>query len=283
MRSRAGLLALFAALVAGLALGLSYAWLVDPVRLYNTTPVLMRSDYRHDWIRMAALGYVVDGDLERALARLEGLRGEDVRVALAGLIEAGAAHGWPAHTMRTLSGLAQRLQVHTPAMLVYLQTPPTSPQGSGLPLPSPTPSPPPTIFLPNPTLTPTPLVSPLPVPAPNRVVGQTLVCEGTPAQLRVLVRAAGEDQEEPKAGQEPTPLAGVVLWLTWPGGADRAVTGLRPNIDPGYADFSLLPEVPYALSIGEPNAPVLSGLFLQACPEESQLGSWEVVVQVRAP
>jgi hypothetical protein len=70
----------------------------------------------------------------------------------------------------------------------------------------------------------------------------------------------------------------VVLWLLWADGADRAVTGLRPWISPGYADFNLQPGVFYALSVDEPNAPVISGLSIPACPDGRQ-GSWEMVIE----
>ena len=52
------LLILLGGVALGLAIGLAYSWLIDPVELYNTTPPVLRIDYRHDWIRLAALGYV---------------------------------------------------------------------------------------------------------------------------------------------------------------------------------------------------------------------------------
>jgi hypothetical protein len=69
-----------------------------------------------------------------------------------------------------------------------------------------------------------------------------------------------------------------MLWLFWADGADRAVTGLRPWVSPGYADFNLQLGVFYALSVEEPNAPVLSGLSLQTCPDGGT-GSWEIVIE----
>lgn len=271
------LLAVAVGLGLGLALGLTYAWVIDPVELYNTTPAYLRWDYQHDWIRMAALGYAVDGDLERALARLGGLDDEEVHTALAALIESYADQGRPAETMRMLSSLARRLGVDTPAMLVYLGTPsaPTIP----LPTPSPSPVTLPPLPSPAPTSTPTPFLSPLPGPFLHRVVSQTLVCDGGPPRLALWVQSeAGEEEEA-------APLPGVTLWLTWPGGADRAVTGLKPDRGAGYADFNLEVGVPYALSLGEPNAPVLSGLAVQPCPADEgaqpQPGSWWVVIEVR--
>ena len=274
MSHRVGLLAFAGGAILGLILGLIYAWLIDPVELYNTTPDLLRSDYRHEWIRLAALGYLADGDLERAERRLQALPPKDIQEALSALIESYAAQGRSAEVVRPLSQLAFRLGVRTAAMLIYLETPPPSPT----PEPTSTPPPSPTQAPPTPTPTPTPFLSPLPSILPYRVISQTQVCTNTLPQLQVLVRAAPE-----KEGEERTPLPGVVLWLTWPGGADRAVTGLRPEVDPGYADFTLEPGVPYALSIDEPVAPLISGLTAQPCPEEGLMGSWRIVIEIGQP
>lgn len=289
MTRRTDFLVLTGGVVLGLALGLIYAWLIDPVELVNTTPDLMQLNHRHEWIRLAALSYAADGDLERAETRLAPLPRNDVEEALVALIEAYAAQGRPAETMRALSRLAEELGVYTPAMDVYLGTsaatpPPPSPTSPAAdPTPSPT-TPPPTAL----PATPTPIVlattSPVPtsIASPYRVLTRTAICTGTTSQLQVLVWSP--PQEPPEDEEEEPPqrasLSGVVLWLTWPGGADRAVTGLRPWIDPGYADFKLEPEVPYALSIDEPNAPVLSGLTAPTCPAASTPGSWRIVVEV---
>ncbi len=185
--------------------------------------------------------------------------------------------------MRALSRLAQRLGVETPAMQIYL--------GASVPVPTvspPSPSPPPP-SPPPPMPSPTPFFSPLPISAPYRVLSQTLLCDGPTSQLQVLVRAVPqvEETDSDEQGIEkqkgPVFLSGVVLWLMWPGGADRAVTGLRPDISPGYADFTLQPDTPYTLGVGEPGITVLSGLVVQLCPAEPGAephpGSWRVVVE----
>lgn len=279
----------------GLTLGLVYAWLIEPVELVNTTPDMLRSDYQHEWIRLAALAYVTDGDLQRIQLRLETLPQAEIQEALAALIEAYARQGRPAETMRALSNLASQLGVHTPAMEVYLGAEPPAPTPIPPPTPPPEPSPTPIPSSTDPMVTPKPLPpTPPPTavfPSPHRVLSQTMICEGPTAQLQVVVWAAPEQAEEGDEAEEaepetepPTPLPGVVLWLTWPGGADRAVTGLRPQIDPGYADFTLHPDTVYALSVGEPNAPVVSGITIPACPaaagQEPGAGSWQVVVEI---
>ncbi|MGD2177120.1 MAG: hypothetical protein PVG71_04785, partial [Anaerolineae bacterium] len=155
----------FISLALGLALGLIYTWAINPVELTNTYPALLRTDYRRDWVRLAALSYVADGDLGRARSRLEGLEEQDAARALETMIEEYAAAGRSPSTLRRLTRLAEALDVDTPAMLVYLETTtslsPTLPR-TPTPTATPTPTPSPTT-----TSTPTPEVTGT-VPAATR-------------------------------------------------------------------------------------------------------------------
>ena len=291
-------------LAIGLALGLLYTWVIDPVELVNTYPALLRTDYRQGWVRLVALSYVADGDLERARARLDGLRQEDVASAMQALIEEYAAEGYPADALRGLTTLAKALDVHTPAMLVYLYAPtsvPATPASipsltpSRLPTQTPAPvvSPSPVVLAPDPTRTPTPMprdASPpftptyeptgtLPPPTPTppllarlRLVQQEQICEpGQSPQVQVLV------VDERGAG-----IPGVEVWLMWPGGADRAVTGLKPPNGAGYADFDVEAGTSYVLSVGELGMPLVTGLRVEPCPpedgEEPLTGSWRILL-----
>jgi hypothetical protein len=78
-------------------------------------------------------------------------------------------------------------------------------------------------------------------------------------------------------------LAGVEVWLTWPGGADRAVTGLKPQQGAGYADFNADRSVSYALGIGELGIPLVTGVRLEPCPAVGDarpfIGSWRIVLE----
>jgi hypothetical protein len=77
-------------------------------------------------------------------------------------------------------------------------------------------------------------------------------------------------------------LPGVEVWLTWSDGADRAVTGLKPGREPGYADFDVGPDIAYTVSVGELGMPLVTGLRLEPCPveegEEPFAGSWRLVL-----
>lgn len=274
--------ALTIGLVTGLALGLVYTWVIAPVELVNTYPALLRTDYRWDWVRLVALSYVADGDRERARARLDGLKQEDMAGAMQALIEEYAATGRPADTLRRLTALAEVLDVHTPAMLIYLHTPtqpPPPPSSLHIPTstPSPLPSPTPTPFL-TPSPSPIPTLSPMPTPTPPppppfQLAEEEQMCEpGQTVHIEVVVR------DEHGAG-----IPGVVVWLMWPGGADRAVTGLKPRHGAGYADFNAEPGVSYALGSGELGMPLVTDLRIEPCPaqegEEPLLGSWRIVLE----
>jgi hypothetical protein len=278
-------LVLFAGIAIGLLGGLVYAWGVEPVEVVDVGPWMMHPDYRQEWVRLAALSYVTDGDLERALWRLADLDREDIAAAMEALIDEYAAAGRSAETMRRLTVLAQALDVQTPAMLVYLETPaaPSAPTDTPSPTLEPTSVPPePTITLtPEPTIKPTrtpypPTVTPGPRP-PFQLTAKEQLCElGQTPHVEVVV------QDEEGAG-----VPGVELWLMWDGGSDRAVTGLKPERGMGYADFDAEQGVDYSIGISELGAPLVSGLRLESCPEEKGkeplMGSWRVVLERRPP
>jgi hypothetical protein len=274
-------LSLFIGLAVGLAAGLIYTWRIAPVELVNTYPALMRSDFRRDWVQMAALSYVADGDLERAARRMEGLERDDVAGAMEALINEYAAAGRSADTMRRLTTLAQALDVHTPAMLVYLDTP------SAPSTPSPTPRPTPTdaatstpALTPTPTARPTrtprpPTSTPTPVP-PFQVAEKEQICEpGQSPHIEVVVQDENGDE-----------LPGVEVWLMWQDGADRAVTGLKPDKGEGYVDFDVDLDVDYTLGTSELGVGLVTGLQIEPCPEiedeDSLMGSWRIVLERRS-
>lgn len=82
-------------------------------------------------------------------------------------------------------------------------------------------------------------------------------------------------------------MAGVEIWLMWPGGADRAITGLKPRSGTGYADFSAEPDVNYTLGISELGMPLATDLQIVSCtPQKGKdpvFGSWRIVLQRQPP
>lgn len=65
-------------LVMGVASGLTYGWLVDPVEYVDTSPDTMRIDYQTDIVLMVSDIYSKDLDLQGAFNRLSLLNSADV-------------------------------------------------------------------------------------------------------------------------------------------------------------------------------------------------------------
>ena len=59
------------ALTVGLALGLLYGWVISPVVIVDTSPEMMREDYRTDMVLMTAEIFSESGDLNIPLLTLK--------------------------------------------------------------------------------------------------------------------------------------------------------------------------------------------------------------------
>jgi hypothetical protein len=57
-------------ILIGIALGLLYGWLIDPVEFVDTTPRSLRADYKADYVLMVAEIYSENRDAEAAVNRL---------------------------------------------------------------------------------------------------------------------------------------------------------------------------------------------------------------------
>jgi hypothetical protein len=71
MKQRRGSLYLLTGLILGLALGLIYAWLIQPQSLQVTNPGSLRSTEKDTYRALIAAAFVSNGDLVRATSRLE--------------------------------------------------------------------------------------------------------------------------------------------------------------------------------------------------------------------
>jgi hypothetical protein len=102
---------------------------------------------------------------------------------------------------------------------------------------------------------------------------QEQICQaGQQEQIAVVVRD--------ESGRE---VSGIEVWLMWPGGADRAVTGLKPQEGAGYVDFDVEWGVNYSLGTSELGRPLVTALRLESCPTdeggELVIGSWRIVLE----
>src|SRR5512146_390409 len=58
------------ALLAGVGIGLTYGWVLDPVDFFDLTPDTLRADYKADYVLMTAEAYHADQDPGLAARRL---------------------------------------------------------------------------------------------------------------------------------------------------------------------------------------------------------------------
>jgi hypothetical protein len=63
----------FVTIAIGLAAGLWYAWVVNPVQYTDTSPASLRIDYKTNYVLMVAEAYQIDGDLGTAVRLLAAL------------------------------------------------------------------------------------------------------------------------------------------------------------------------------------------------------------------
>lgn len=61
---------IFIALILGIAGGLAYGWLVDPIEFFDLTPDTLRADYKTDYVLMTSEAYRFEQDPGIAARRL---------------------------------------------------------------------------------------------------------------------------------------------------------------------------------------------------------------------
>jgi len=280
------LIVFLAAAAIGLIGGLTFAWFASPVEYISVEPSELRAEYWPTYLQLVSASFAFENDWTRASFRLAVLREPEAQIArqVADVTERAIAEGRPAPILRGLSKLSDRLGVRTAAMIIYLATPvPTvAPLPTPTVLPSatpslePTPSLVPTFALPD-TPTPLPTFTPAPTPSPvYLLISRERACEPGPAQIRVVI------EDEKGIG-----VPGIEVWVTWDGGADRFVTGLKPEKGPGYGDLDLQPGIAYDVAVAESALPLVKGLKTEQCPSsdpaQTILSSWQLTFRPIPP
>ena len=273
---------LFTGFVLGLALGLVISWWILPVGYRDVAPASLRADFKGVYRTLIAVAYWARPDPVRARARLELLQDPAPIEALRLQAQQALAQSpWPWEP-EALAQLASVLDDTAPLMAANPS--PLPPQGS------PTPTTPPTLSPTSPTQTPphnTPVATAsiprpgTPVPRPTatlvptpiplfRVVQQEAFCDPLrQALLHIEVYDA-----------EGQPLAGIPLEISWPRGQERLVTGLKPELGLGYADFQMDPNTVYRLRVIT-GSEILTNLTPLRCraPEGAYPGGLRIVFQ----
>jgi hypothetical protein len=256
-------------IVIGFGLGLFYAWQLSPVKFTEASPAQVIMDYRHVWLVMAAEAYAQDKDWSRTQERLTSLNDPDMARTITQLFDRYNEQG-PNPIARALAILGDRYNVRTAAMLVYLSTPIVS---TPIPTVAPRPTVRPTV---RPTLAPT-LVPITPTPAPTliptyEVINKVAVCHSISLKPQIQVTI----QDANGIG-----IPGKEVWIGWDAGADRFVTGLKPEIDPGYGDFDMAIDQTYRVAIDKPTLIVASNLRAEEC--STGRTTWQLVLRSITP
>lgn len=253
----------------GTGLGLAYAWLISPVKFTDASPAQTITEYRRVWLIMSAEAYAQDGNWARTQERIASLLDPNVPQTITQLFDQYNAQG-PNPVAHALALLGDRYNVRTAAMLVYLTTPIVTPPA---PVPTPTPAPRPNISpTPTPTLepivtTPTPTLIPI-----YQVINSTSVCQ--PPSIKPQIQVTIQDANG-------LGVPGKDVWIIWDAGADRFVTGLKPEIDPGYGDFDMSIDQTYSVAIDKPTTIVITGLRAAECAQGRL--TWQLTASPSAP
>ena len=119
---RSWVIALIAGL-AGIAAGVAYGWVINPVKFVDTTPASLRADFRTDYVLMVAEAYHSDHDPELAARRLAVFGSEPpAAISRAALNTAGDV-GYAPNDVVLLQELSRAMQAYQPAVPTAGSTP----------------------------------------------------------------------------------------------------------------------------------------------------------------
>jgi hypothetical protein len=268
----------FAGFLIGVALSLTYTWVIEPPPLTNTTPAALNPHDKEIYTILIAAAYAVDGDLDRTEDRLAELEDSNIENTIVMLAERYINEGQDARDIRALARLADALGGTSAAMRPFIATPTSTP-----------------------TLTPTP-TSILPRPIPTRVVRDTSTPTATRAVRRTLTPGTAEVFGVVQSTALCDPAAngllrvyvrdaaakgvpGVQVLVNWPGGEDSFFTGFKPEADPGYADFAMETGEVYQVELVDTESDVAQEVGAgrgDLCPDlpPGVQPSWQVVFQI---
>ncbi len=262
-------------LVGGLAIGLFYTWMVNPVVEYNTAPWQLNEDASDAYMALVGLVYGYEENLARAEERLapfnferpglaaarqacEFFRRAESLEQTAGLVALAHAYGEITCADEVLGATL------TPAGPVTIVVPTETPTPSLTPSITPTATLTPTVDLTNMT----PTIKPSPTPAgPFEVVGITSFCNPRfSGALEVNVQESGGSG-----------IPGVEVLVTWEDGEDRFFTGLQPGENAGFANYTMEADRTYRVELpGKSN--LSQEMLARPCTPRGGLADGEVVI-----
>jgi len=264
-------------LLAGIGLGLGYAWAISPWRVFDSDPVALRADFKDQFRSAIAASFQATGNLPRSQARLSLLGDSDTDAALNSQAQRMIARGEFAQADQ-LAALAMALEnENVPNVMTTntsegalaagpdsSETVPAPPEELPFELTqTPEVLEPPTdeaqiVDTPAVAVNPTPRPTWTPVPTlavPFSLIAQDDVCDATFPEglLQILVFNSNRRQ-----------VTGAKIIVSWENGEDQFFTGLKPEIGNGYADFVMSPSVTYTLRLAA-GSDIAEGLIAPTC------------------
>ncbi len=101
-------------MIIGIALGLIYGWVIQPVEYTDVTPNILREDYRADYVLMVAEAYQSEQNSETAAQRLAILGSEPPAQIVAATLEYAAKTNFSGNEITILQGLLTAMQTYQP-------------------------------------------------------------------------------------------------------------------------------------------------------------------------
>jgi hypothetical protein len=268
---------LLVGVVIGLVGGVYYAWYLNPVHLTNVSPQQLTADDQRAYVMLVSEAYLQEADLERARARLSATGAHDLAQLVVSQANNAYMGGADLHEVRALTILAQALG-GDPLADMFPTTAPTvsgkNPTATFEGVPSPTPSPvvPTATSLPvRPTVTPTPVL--IPPDTTLKLIANEPICKDDyPAgRIEVYVNDMGGNG-----------IPAIEILVEWAEQQATFFTGLKPEIDPGYADFQMEPNQTYTVTLVGLAEPVF-GIDSHACETDSGTAQVPTYQLVYAP
>ncbi|MGE5249511.1 MAG: hypothetical protein ACM3QS_04790 [Bacteroidota bacterium] len=111
------------AVLAGIAGGIFYGWVINPVKFVDTTPASLRADYRTDYVLMVAESYHASQDEALARKRLALLGAEAPAGVAQAALQRAQQSGYAASDISLLQELTRALQASQPVPTTAGSTP----------------------------------------------------------------------------------------------------------------------------------------------------------------
>jgi hypothetical protein len=248
-------------LALGIGGGLFYTWILNPVIEFDTQPWQLDAEARQQYIVATMLDFNHTGDLARTMERLTALRPQqdpiqevaDIACALSTSAYVNNSSGLRAvrammrfYQLQNRTGCADQIVLPdsiqpTPVVLIQLPTPTLTPPATK-------------------TATPEAIVRETPTPG-------LFIVPTTPPQSDYEIANIPTFCSQERAGLievnvvdfNGQGIPGQRVRVRWDGGESTFATGLKPERDPGYADFQMESGISYIVDmpgLSDPSQPL---------------------------